>query len=412
MRRNWTHRSFLAVSVAALLGIGVHSAFAQRGASPAGGGVGSSGAGSPTRGTSSTGSLPGPGNGTTGIGTNPRTIFLSGKVVMDDGTPPNPNIRIERVCGGIPRLETHTDNKGRFSFQVGQELSVDTDASDPSAANQPGRQWTSTSSNNNIGGSGNNRTDPLWNCELRASYPGYRSDVLDLAMRHSLDDPEVGTIVLHHMGNVQGSTISVTTALAPKHAQKDYEKGVQLAQKGDLENAGKRLVAATNAYPKYAVAWFALGQVEQMQGRTEDAGKAFQAAIAADNKYVSPYEALAGLSARQAKWQDAADYSKQAIDLNPVEFPGAFWFNALANYQLKKPEAAEKSARALLKLDTAHKYLQADNLLAHLLADKGNFSEAAEHLRAYLALAPNAKDAPAVREDLAKLEQAQAQASK
>lgn len=406
--RNWTNRSFLTVWVVAF--IAISPTFAQRGVSPAGGGSASpsGGSGSPTRGSLGTGSIPGTGNtGISGIGTNPRSIFLSGKVALDDGTQPNSNIRIERVCGGVPRLEAHTDGKGRFSFQLGQNLSVDTDASDPSAGGQPNGPWSSSSNN---GLSGNNRMDPLWNCELRAAYPGYRSDVVELATRRSLDDPDLGTIILHRLANVQGSTISVTTALAPKHAQKDYEKGLQLAEKGDMENAEKRLVAATNAYPKYAIAWFALGQVEQTQGRNEDSSKAFQAAIAADNKYVSPYEALAALAVKQAKWQDAADYSKQAIDLNPVEFPGAFWSNALANYQLKKPDAAERSARSLLKIDTAHKYPQAENLIAHLLAEKGSYSEAAEHLRAYLALAPNAKDAAALRQDLAKLEQASTQA--
>src|SRR5689334_21490368 len=32
-----------------------------------------------------------------------RPIFLSGKVVMDDGTPPPESVVIERVCGGNPR---------------------------------------------------------------------------------------------------------------------------------------------------------------------------------------------------------------------------------------------------------------------------------------------------------------------
>ncbi|HTU45498.1 MAG TPA: tetratricopeptide repeat protein [Bryobacteraceae bacterium] len=409
MRHKWTNRSFLIALAVASLGISASPVSAQK-APSGGGGMGSTGGGvgSTTRGTLGTGSYPDNGNtGIGGIGTNPRSIFLSGKVIMDDGTQPNSDIRIERVCGGIPRLEAHTDSKGRFSFQVGQSLSVDTDASDPSAGVQPNRQWSSSPAN---GVNSNNRLDPLWNCELRASYPGYRSDLVELSSRRSLDDPDLGTIVLHRLANVQGSTISVTTALAPKHAQKDYDKGVQLAQKGDLLNAEKRLAAATVAYPKYAIAWFALGHVQQLQGKDVEAGKAFQAAIAADNRYVSPYDALAALAIKQSKWQDAADYSKQAIDLNPVEFPNAFWCNALANYRLQKPDAAEKSARSLLKLDTAHKYPEAENLLAHLLAEKGSYSEAAEHLRAYLALVPNTKDAATLRADLAKLEQASTQA--
>jgi tetratricopeptide (TPR) repeat protein len=408
MRGIWTHR--LLIVSAAVAFLNGPWAFAQRGApSPPSAGSGG-GFGSTTRGTSGPSSLPGTGDSS--VGSNPRNIFLSGKVVLDDGVPPNSNIRIERVCSGTPRLETHTDAKGRFSMQLDQNLTVDTDAGDAAPGGQTNGQWSSASAGSPLGGSARNRLDPLWNCELRASYPGYRSDVVDLATRRSLDDPDLGTIVLHHLGNIQGTTISVTTALAPKHAQKDYEKGIQLVQKGDVANAEKHFAAATDAYPKYAVAWFALGQVQQMQGRNGDARKSFLSAIGADRKYVSPYDALATLDIKESNWQDAADFSKQATDLNSVEFPGAFWSNAFANYNLKRPDAAEASLRSLLKLDAAHKYPQAENLLAHLLAEKGDYSEAAEHLRAYLQLVPNAKDATALHADLDKLEQAGAQARK
>ena len=252
----------------------------------------------------------------------------------------------------------------------------------------------------------------LWNCELRAAYPGYRSDVVELATRRSLDDPDVGTIVLHRLGNVQGSTISVTTAMAPKAAQKSYEKGLQLMQKGKMEEAEKRLTEATEAYPKYAVAWFALGQVRAKEGNTEGARKCFQAAIDADKKYVSPYDQLAFLAAREGKWEDAAGYSKQVIQLNPVEFPSAFWCNAVANYNLKKAGDAEKSVTDLLKLDTRHQYPQAENLLGELLVKKGDYQQAATHLRTYLTLAPNAQNADAVKQLLAKLDEANASAKK
>jgi tetratricopeptide (TPR) repeat protein len=406
MRINWIHRIPLLIPAVALIGLCTHPALAQKGMPSSAGTAGSGGFGSPTRGTIGSSSP----SSTSGIGGSVRPIFLSGKVIFDDGSPANSNIRIERICGGSPRLESHTDSKGRFSFQLDQDQSVDTDAADASGSMRPDQ--TIAQSNPNPGFSTNSRTNSLWNCELRAAYPGYRSDVVELGMRRSLDDPDLGTLVLHRLVNVQGSTISVTTALAPKHAQKDYEKGLQLAQKGDFENAEKRLRAATDLYPKYAIAWFALGQIEQRQGRLDDARKAWQSAAAADNKYVSPLDALASLSIQERKWQEAVDYSKQATDLNPIEFLSAFWSNAFANYQLKQIDAAEKSDRALLKLDIAHKYPQAENLLAHILAEKGNLPEAATHLRAYLALEPNAKDAAALREALEKMDQASAEPKK
>src|SRR5262249_57564148 len=47
-----------------------------------------------------------------------RPIFLSGKVMLDDGTPPPETVVIERICNGNPRPEAYTDSKGRFSFQL------------------------------------------------------------------------------------------------------------------------------------------------------------------------------------------------------------------------------------------------------------------------------------------------------
>lgn len=414
------HHRAITLSVIAVCLFWIEPAFAQR----AGGG------GSTGRGNTGTvpGSVPGnniPGgnngpNGNVPFGTqNPTTttpfpnnqqmqtpIFLSGLVLFDDGTPANHDIRIERVCNGQARLEAHTDSKGRFSFQLGQNMMVDVDAAD-STPTGPYRGQTNSSMGpmGNYGGFGNNTRD-LWNCELRASYPGYRSDTVELANRHAMDNPDVGTIVLHRLGNVQGTTISLTSALAPKKAQKDYKKGLQLAQKGKLEEAEAQWRAATELYPKYAVAWYALGQLQQKQGRSSDARKSYEAAIAADSRFVSPYDQMALLAAREGNWEDAAKFSKQAISLDPVEYPTSLWYNAIANYNLKREADAEKSTRALLKLDTRHKFPDAESMMAQLLLDQRKYPEAAGYLRSYLALVPNAKNADSLKQLLSKIDQA------
>jgi len=61
-----------------------------------------------------------------------RTFFFSGKVMLDDGTPPPEPVQIERVCNGVPRPEAWTDSKGRFSFQLGQNTAMMMDASNSS----------------------------------------------------------------------------------------------------------------------------------------------------------------------------------------------------------------------------------------------------------------------------------------
>jgi tetratricopeptide (TPR) repeat protein len=366
-------------------------------------------------GRGNTGNIPGNNYPSSSIPSVQRPIFLSGKVMFDDGSKPTMDVRIERVCGGSPHLEGHTDSKGRFSFQVGQNQGLDMDAADASLGGGPFSRPGGFGSNSGMGNTsglgsrgGLGGSNALWGCELRASYPGYRSDVVELGTRHSMDDPEVGTIILHRLTNVQGTTISLTSALAPKGAQKSYEKGMQLAAKSKFDDAEKRLSEATQLYPKYAAAWYALGQVEQQQGKGENARKAYQAAIDADKKFVSPYDQLARLSAQEGKWEDAASFSKQAISLNPVEFPSSFWYNAIASYNLKRSDDAEKSVKDLLKLDSRHNYPDAENMMAQILLDRGNYPEAATHLRTYLTLVPNAKNADALKQILLKIDQASA----
>jgi tetratricopeptide (TPR) repeat protein len=148
--------------------------------------------------------------------------------------------------------------------------------------------------------------------------------------------------------------------------------------------------------------------VQQRAGRGEDARKAYEAAVAADKKFVSPYDQLARLAAQEGKWEDAAKFSKEAISLNPVEFPSSFWYNAIASYNLKRADDAEKSVKDLLKIDTRHNYPDAENMMAQILLDRGNYPEAASHLRTYLTLVPNAKNADTLKQILLKIDQASA----
>jgi tetratricopeptide (TPR) repeat protein len=403
----------------------VQIAFAQRGGSGVGsGGTTSTGAG-PTTGPS-TGRSTGLGTGTNSTTPNStldypnqglnRPVFLSGRVVLDDGSKPSPDIAIQRVCNGNPHTETHTDSKGRFSFQFGSSTDAAMDASESSVGLYPGQPGAPGSAMNNGGYGETSATRGINNnylqrCQIQASYPGYRSDLIDLFQRHALDNPDLGVIVLHRIGGIQGTAVSVTTELAPKKAKKEYQKAQQLQAKGDVEGAKERLEAAVEEYPKFALAWYDLGRLEQ-SAKDPEARKSYEAALVADSKYVNPYDALAELSAQESKWQEAADRSKQAVELNPVEFPSSWFYNAFANYKLKNYAVAEKSAKEVVKLDGSHKYPQIETLLAQLCADHGDYTGAAQHLQAYLQLQPNSPNAAELKQQLAKLQETAAQMKK
>jgi tetratricopeptide (TPR) repeat protein len=338
-----------------------------------------------------------------------RPIFLSGKVVMEDGTPPPDSVVIERLCNGRVRPEAYTDSKGRFSFQLGQNAGMMQDASVSSA--DAGIGGMPNSSRGGFGGMGRPASEhELTGCELRASLAGYRSEVVQLTGRRMFDNPDVGTIILRRLGGVEGTTISMTSLQAPKDAKKAYDKGRQLVRdnkKQDpkkIEQAQKEFEKAVQAYPKYAVAWFELGMLAERRDDVEGARKAYAEALSADSKFVSPYLQMALLSAKENKWQDVADTTDRVIKLNPMDFPQAFFYNSVANFNLKNIDAAEKSAREAVKLDTAHRMPKAQHLLGVILAEKRDYSGAADNLRGYLKFAPNAQDATAVRQQLTELE--------
>ena len=397
-------------------------AFAQRGNT----GAGSSGSTTPSNPTTTPNNTPGlntPGNNRNTLGTTntpgtfgmPMPIFLSGRVLFDDGSKPNTNIVIQRVCFGNPIPETHTDSHGRFSFQVGQSHDAISDASVDNSSQGMPLGYGGRRSSEEMTGTGLSRgitQRQLQRCEIQAAYPGYRSDVISLATHRSLDNPDLGVIVLHRIANVQGTTISMTSALAPKKARKAYEKGLQLASKGKLDDAETHMQEAVTVYPKYAEAWYQLGRLQHASQDMDAAKKSYSAALQADSKYVSPYDQLAVLAAQQGKWQEAADQSRQAVSLNPVEFPEAWYINALANYNLKHRDAAKKSAEETLRLDGRHKYPQAETLLAQIYAEQGDYPAAAAHLQEYLKLRPDAQNAAMLKQQLSKLQDAIAQTKK
>jgi TolA-binding protein len=132
--------------------------------------------------------------------------------------------------------------------------------------------------------------------------------------------------------------------------------------------------------------------------------------VDADNKYVSPQLQLAVLAAGENKWEEVAELSARVTKLNPMDFPAAHFYNAVANYNLQKYDEAEASAREVIKLDTQHRIPKAQHILGALLAMKNDYAGAAEQMRGYLQFAPQAQDADLVKKQLTEIEQRLGQA--
>jgi len=206
------------------------------------------------------------------------------------------------------------------------------------------------------------------------------------------------------MGNVEGVTISATSLAAPKDAKKAFEKSRDLLKKKKTPEAEKELEKAVEIYPKYSVAWYDLGRLRESRNDVEGARKAYAASLAADAKFVKPYHQLAGLSMKEQKWQDVADTTGRIIKLDPVDYPDAYFYNSVANYYLKNYDAAEKSVREAQKLDARNRMPKTNQLLGVILAEKQDYTGAAEQIKKYLTFLPEGQEAETAKKQLMELE--------
>jgi tetratricopeptide (TPR) repeat protein len=342
-----------------------------------------------------------------GGGPNQRPIYISGIVMLSDGSVLNERAKIERVCNGVPIVETETDKKGHFSFEVGHSLELP-DASVGSDVNGRGGSpfGTSTSNGGMSGGRMGSTDKRLWGCELRAALTGFRSDTIQLDSIHYMDDPNIGTIVLHRMAKVDGLTISVVSALAPKDARKAYEKGREDEAKNKLDDAQKNFEKAVSAYPQYSAAWFELGRLDEKGNRIDEARKAYRQAIAAEPKFILPHEQLSWLALREAKWQELVEITDQWLLLDSLNSPDAYYLSSIGNLQMQHSDVAEKNAQAAVRMDPGKKNMRARYVLGLALAQNHEFAASAEAIKSYLDAAPDAKDRATVQKQLEQIQEA------
>lgn len=347
----------------------------------------------------------------------PQPIYVSGRVMIDDGTPLPEGVVIQRVCNGNAHSEGYTDSKGFFGLELGNRSMVVQDASEfggggfgaPGGFGAGGAGvggMGQSSQQSQAGGMASNNTFSdrrLMNCELQAKLAGYRSQVINLANRRALDDPNVGTILLHRVGSAEGNTVSAVSLAAPKDARKAYDHGMQALKKQKTEEARKDFTKAVELYPKYAAAWNELGKL-QAKDAPDAARKSFGSAIEADPKFTAPYMQLAVLALHDKNWQEVAELTDRVTKLDPFDYPNAFFYNAVANYNLKHMEAAEQSAVQAQKLDTRNAMPQVNQLLGILMAMRKDFTGAAAQFRNYLKAAPDGPEAATVRSQLVEVE--------
>lgn len=315
--------------------------------------------------------------------------FISGKVVLDDGTAVTEPVAIETVCRGERHTVAFTDVHGNFSFQFG----------DPAAA---ATAQVSDGSTSIINPQQNAQQAAGWReCELNAVLAGFTSEIIELSTSES---SVPFSVRLHRLAQVEGSSISVTSMLAPANAKKALAKAREEEQKKQWDKAAKSLEKAVHIYPKYAEAWFELGRLQGAKKDMVSARQSFEQSVNADPKFVNPYDGLAQMAFEAKQWPEVLDTTNKLLALNPVNFPLAYFMNGVANFYLHNLDAGEKIARQGIKVDDQHRVPKLQYLLGMILIQKHDYAGAQESLKQYVQITKQPAEVAEAQKELAEIE--------
>ncbi len=334
-------------------------------------------------------------------GSSETSVYFSGQVQMEDGSAPAEPVLIQKICDGRTQDAAWTDAKGHFGFRVGG----DSHSAVADASEMPVNRDVTTA----IGYSSrvtNPVTSSLKNCQIHASVAGFESERVDISIRDTLDNTNVGTLILHPTSRSAELSISSTSLAAPASAKKAYAKGESEVSERKWDAAGKEFEKAVKEYPDFAAAWFELGVVRENQKNMPGAVEAWKEALKHDLKYAKPYEGLSAAAYASADWRDLDQYTRAWIQLDPEAFPQAYLFAAFAAGKQGHMGESERLALEGIRVDKAKRVPKLEYVLGVVLMQEGKNVEAAKCFRNYLQLSPGDPEAALIRQQLPKLETA------
>ena len=284
------------------------------------------------------------------------TIFLHGKVSMEDGSPPPKMVVIERWCSDqlTPDNVAYSDKNGQYTWKL--NFDVNSEA----------------------------------RCNIQAVLKPYQSNKFTLPDLNAFSDPNLPPLVLSQGGPNSEGQIFDESVRVPVSALGAWNRAQAAASTGKWADAERSLKMATTAAPKFARGWNALAIVLERENKPAEAWKDYKLAIEADPKLLAAYAALARLSIEVKDWENAGQAADELIKRDTEKrYPEARLMQAMARYQLKDLDGSVASAEEAIKLDTKHKLPAIEYVIGLSLAAKGDYEAARQHLNHYLELTPH-----------------------
>lgn len=181
----------------------------------------------------------------------------------------------------------------------------------------------------------------------------------------------------------------------PKPARKAYEQGMKLQKENQAEKALAQFTQAIELYPEYFQALTERANLLMQQNKLPESEADFERALRLNAKYAPALRGIGYCQIQQKKFAAAVSNLENAFVLEP-NVPMTLLLLGYGNLSLGHYEEAKQCLEQALKLNQeaaarAHVYL------AEIYAHEQKFIEAANEIRAYLNVKPDASDAASLR---------------
>lgn len=249
---------------------------------------------------------------------------------------------------------------------------------------------------------------PAENYQVRVSGPGIETsqssfELFDGESFHH--QAIVVKLTADAKSNLPGGMVSAAMLNVPAKARHEYDKGMELMQKGKLADAKKHLEKATEIYPDFDWAFNNIGVIDMRTNDVPGAREAFTRAVTINSKNFDADRNLARLKLREDDYEGAKTLLKNALTSRPgdQEALGMLSFAELKTQQYDQ---------ALSDAEKVHQDGRDIFPLAHLVAatvreSKGDLSLAQKQYEMYLKEAPDSPQAQVAKQGLERI-QAQA----
>jgi Flp pilus assembly protein TadD len=292
-------------------------------------------------------------------------VILHGKVMMKDGSPPPHSVGIQRLCsdsyGDVPG--PITNKKGEFIWRMGFDNLL-------------------------------TRT-----CRIEATMPGYVSTAIDISdINGFLDTAKTLPPLILSLGGADPHTILEKDDDVPVPAKPAWKLLVKALRVGDLVEVANQAKLVTDAAPKFARGWHVLGVSYEVLGKNAEATAAYSRAAELDPKMVISWVTLSRMDILGKDWQGAlkAIENVQRLDVKHI-YPEIYLHQAIAQFQLGQLDAAEASAKQLLKDDPNERKSRGEFVMGVILEAKHDTDGAKAHITRYLQLNPNPPDVDQIK---------------